>query len=1444
MSARLARSLLAAAVMLAAACSGAPPVPARPSTGACDPAALGACEKRIAAARGVEGGSRDLLDDYAAARAVRDAGDPWAALHRVLGEAKTEAVILAEGGAAVDPAAGKVAQVIAVAALPEPAAITVDELILAMAEARGVRLVLRVRAGQVEVMFPSDPLAPAMAGLAPVVRDDAALARIEGDVELERAIHAAFDMAGVFLYVEAVKKTPALAKLVAARRDTGAVTLRARYALQLLAGAGLVLDAAPGEEPEKPQGAQGAQGIGDSSRPCAPCAPCGSLSDCPESPYQAYLAVLTAKDARKAWEARANRVLAGVAADRRADLAALFVRPKDCEALRAPPMEEARDLVFAGRLAGALAVPGAPQRAGQLPFAEWMARYETMTRLVEQTRTAWMYLPAMLQERGDASGLGLAGSATYRRVTEAGLHHIRAMHTLQEAEPARFRAFTQLGIATAPGLSGDPELQKAMVTLTKDSIGDKLAAESDPDAIVSAAATGVLAGLSYPPALQEAHLRSLHAAVGVKLGGELRDAYGWGVAALYAADAAYRLLAGAGGNLDASAKQIARALSGPNVPQPALAALASAAARYAALAVGKKLDPAVTKIDRFPPERRAAREALRAAIAGLGAPGEAPGNVLDDVTDLADGLVTTLSASLAAGKKPPAAKGKSAPPAACGSTQAVALDPTTRRALARLGDVRGRILAHPRYKQGDGAWVRRARLLVTVLSDAMDLALASDTRKAPAFAVAAADAEKAWQGALREVEVRGLGDTLGGGYALGRSFAASSTMDAFVKQSGRDLRRFAGGLLALFQGDALGGKGPALGVALLEAVAGGKGIGGADPGQGFADALAAYAGVLYGLGKDDQADLCLLGSLVIASVTHTRPPPAAVALAEQHGSRVAWALRYTDEIRKSGPGETPDPAAYAESMRRATDDACAAPDADATVAVVQAIHDFAGGKRREARDRLDRVLARADERGLGVPRMAYRFEEKTATKVFQANIDVSYGSGILLAGNTFQLGLGLRSGGEPGGSLTASLAPAESQQAAEDAARYYVYTAALATVYHLLDGDTERAAASGRRAVAALSSGLLLGPRRIQTPRPAAWGEDSREILVLAAQLAADAGMPFLAGDLWTVVRQGFPETLDDKAVATMLDHPLLGIATLPELAAVKERARRSLKVLAEPLPCTDAKVELGAYEEVTCEAYPTALSLRIADALKKLPRLRRPVEASARCTAFRELDAFLAGAELGRYDPDAFLRAVARLPTDDRAVLLARQRHPDHCGVGVVSEARSLGRAPSLGPALRADLLSVAVNCEAALGGPDMDADVLALDEETRRLPDPARNLKLVLWLADKAARTNRWDTLGKLVERPDFVGRWMSVHPQAAVAALLVDHATAAARGQPVAVEKTRGTYQLHCESFPSAERQELCAAIAALRAPPQGPAEERQRMAREAVKKLVTAPVSGKK
>lgn len=1383
---------LAFAITLFAAACGPPPAPAAlAAAGSCQADGLAACERRLAAAF-----DADLLASYLAARAAQDPADPWAELARRLAESPPQgALVLAEAGAAAPTTS---LPRVDLPPLPAPQGLAADALLLAVLRAAHVPLAFRARGAEITALIPDDPLAPFLPALSPAYRADPA--RLDADAALAALLREAIEAAGALDYVAAARAADALASQLSTA-PPGPAAARARFALQLLAGAGIQLEpAAPAKPaPESPPAAH-------------------------ETPYAAYLAVAAAQDPPRAWPAREAAVLAAIPADRREAVRSLFTRPTTCGAGSAPPLEDTADLLFAPRLAPALARDAAP-RSEQLAFPAWMARYEALVRLVTRSRAAWWYLPSLLAERGEGAGMATAGTSAYRQVTELGRAHLVASRRLLGAHPARTRASGLSALGRAPGLLADPPLQRALTELTEAAVKERLAAAREPEAVLSAVATGALSGLSYPPALQEAHLRALQGAVTAKLRGDFSLQTGWGVAALYAADGAYRLLAEARPNLDFSAGQVVRALSADGVSHPALAALARAAARYAALGAGQKLDPTVTREERLPAERKAAREALRKAIAGLGAPGEAPEKVLDDLTALADGLTATLSVALS-GKK--AAKAPRGP--TCEAAPAVALDARTRAVLAKLGDVRGRLLGHPRLKKGEGLFERRARLLVTLLSDALDLARASDARRAPVFAVPAAEAERAVRGALAEVETPGAAESAAAAYALLRAFASSTGTEAFVAQGSRELRRLAGGLLSLFGG------GEGMSAALLQALAGQ----GARLGEAPAAALIGYAEGLYAAGRRDQADLCLLGALTASRLSREPLPPRAAALADEHESPLGWALRFLGEIGRPAP----DPAVFAAGLRRAADDPCQAEGAEATLAVAQAIHDFAGGKRAEARASLDRVLAGAEERGLSVPRMAYRYEERTATRVFQADVEVSYGSGALQAGTTYNLGLGVHRAAEPGGSLTATLLPQDAPRAGEDAARYYVHTAALAAAYHLLEGDAAGGIAAARRVTAALAGGVKLGPRRLRAEKPAAWGEDARELILLDAQLAAEAGLPFLAGDLWTVARQGFPEGLDDGAVAGMLEKAPWGLGAVPEAAAVLPRARRSLRVLADPLPCTHAKVETGGFEEVACEAYPLAVSLRIADALKKLPRLTRRAETTARCPAWKSLDAFLAAADRGGYDPDAFTRAVEELRAagkeDDAAVLLARQKHPSHCSPALVGAARALGRSARVGPSLRADLLSAAVNCTAAVGGPEVAADVLLLDDETRRLPDPGRNLALVLSVADLAHRSDRWETLGKLVERPDFTSRWMSQHPSVAAAALLLDQAWSALRGEAGSGDRARTGAQLLCEAFPAKERAETCASLAGLRAA-QG-AEERRRAAKAAVGRLLSS-MSGK-
>jgi hypothetical protein len=444
------------------------------------------------------------------------------------------------------------------------------------------------------------------------------------------------------------------------------------------------------------------------------------------------------------------------------------------------------------------------------------------------------------------------------------------------------------------------------------------------------------------------------------------------------------------------------------------------------------------------------------------------------------------------------------------------------------------------------------------------------------------------------------------------------------------------------------------------------------------------------------------------------------------------------------------------------------------------------------------------------------------------SLDVSFGAGLLDGASTFHLGLGVRSPGEPQGALSARLQPGDDPESEGEAARYYLHTAAIAAAYHFLDGDSARAAADAARAVEVAVRGVRLGARALVRPDPVAWAQDAKATLAVTAVLAADAGMPLLAGDLWTVVRGALPPDADDRAIAEILGKPPLWLAGDPAARGVVDRAARALTILAEPLACTSAKVDTAALGAPSCDAYPLALSLRAGGALQKLPRLGRG------CTGpLVALDAFLGDVAASIYDPDAFTRAVEALRAAGKpyeaAVLLVRQRQRMHCNPTLLAAARALGREPSLGASLRADLLSVAIQCAPPSAG--MLDDLAALDAETARLSDQKRNLSLLVFAAELGVQRERWDAMGRLAQSPTFVRRWLDAGPRAVLFALLLRQAAFVLNGDRAVLGEDEPTYELFCRTLPPGEAAGACAAIAAL-AKPSAQGEAARKLARQAV------------
>ena len=1430
---RAVRAVVSAmALILAAGSCVAPPPPKTKATSdvRCDKAALATCEGAIAAAAREERDLTALLDAYVAARAELDAADRWASLWR---DAKSEpkargakSVVLREQLGSDTPSpqvsARKGAVEIRTGPLPRPASIDASALLAAMGTSLGWETIVRVPADAKTwtEIFPNDPLRPFMAGLPPVVQD--IFSRdpegiLDLDLEIAQAVRRAAEHAASFRYVDAAGEAERLSNLLERRSaaserkpshpsEEAEPVLRGRYLLTLLESAGIALEPPAGTWISPYPNAR-------SSGPPGP----DTLRD--GTPYGHLLRVRAAEDDGATWKVVGDAILAAVPEGKREGIRALFGPQEACVAVPPPSFHGPDDLAFAYTMSRALtpSLSLDTTRNNLLPLAAWLPRYDAFVRTVDEARTTWTHAFALTQQRGELSGISLAQTPTYRRASTLVSAHLAALSQLHQAHPDRMRSMSVVTLAYAPGLVSDATLRDALVDLLRRTIEDRLARAKDASEVFEAAFTGALAATAYPAAIQSAFYTGLVGAFRKKLDGDLARQSGWGVAGLFTADVLVRMLLGERPDLDAAAARIGQALADPSVARRPLARLAASVARYLALGSAGKLDPDAADPARFPADRKAARDALWEAIAGLGDGAEPmPAGLLDDVVTLGDQTITALARILL--DKPAGAEPK------CGGGAKGGPSPATRRVLARIGDVRRRILASPAYAKGDGATIRRARLVVTILSDAIDVASPRKNKAAPfAFVIPAADADRAVSAGLAAWDERAFADAITSIYGLVRTYLAepkASSIDATRVKS------LLSALAAIFRDESAGTP-----VGLLDALARAAAV---ETTQGGLDALlVSLSGTLRAQGKQDQADFCLLGGVLVSIATDKPPPDAAITAASSGASELGWALRFAREVFRARHGEPPRASEYAEGMRGAVTRACEDPGAaDAVVSVMEAMQLATTGDRAKAREKLDAFLAKAESSGLVMPRMSYRYDEKTVSKVFNVSFDVSFGAGLLEGSSTFQMGLGVRSPGKPEGSFVARLAPIAGPERDTEAARYYVHAAAVAAAYHFLDGDAERGASAASRAIDAAIFGARLGGRSLGPADPKTLAADARAVLAVTAVLAADAGMPLLAGDLWSLVRATLAEDTDDAALRDILSTTPVAFAGMPTAKPLLDRAARALAVLGEPLACTEDKVELGGYEAPACDAYALALSLRAGGALRKLPRIRRGDTGKACAGPLPALDAFLGGMDQKNYDPDAFTRATLELASAgrvyDAALLLARQRQPSHCNPSLLSAARSIGRSKLLGPSLRADTLSVAVNC-APLDDTALD-DLAALDADTTALADRSRNLSVLVFATELGLTRDRWDVLVKLARSPTFVSRWLDTTPQASLFALVLAHAVAILAKEPALAEPASRSYDLFCVTLPPADKA-ACEAVRALRQPEADP-EARAKRAREAV------------
>lgn len=1385
--------------------------PKSPASSICGEGAIEACE---AALQSSLDGSNDIsaaVDAYARARSEKDPAVEKAL--DALKSARSKSVVVRIGGAKVTTKL----QSVDLALAPKPVSISDDVIWLALASAAKVDFLAVARPdGTVARYFPRDVLRPVMGGLVSAVAD-AKMPDLDSDSELERALRDAAEAARAFDYVRAADAIDRVDDLDARRDPYDPVTMRGKifsFALGL-------------SKPAPTTSVDNPKPNGDAPKPAPN-----------DTPYLDLLRVRLDRHATE-WPLRREHILAAFPADRRDALRAIYDPNPGCNFAVPPPLERESDLLFGSLLPRALMPSHAKATLGRLPLEAWYPRYAAFLDVSELSGAAWFTLPTLMTERGQSSGIVPSGTSTHRKAMELALRHAHALTALAEAKPGRI-GVGQVAFFLAPGTLLDEPLRKEVVALAQIAARNGMSQAKDPSDVAFAALTGVLGGISMPAELREAHFTALQAAFTAKLRGEFAQRSGWGVALLFVLDGVYRTVSDQAPNLKSTAEQISRALeTDPSIDQPGLAALTAAMTRYVSLAVDQGLGTPIPEGKDLLPGRAAARASLEKAIAALGDGTTPPRDLAKDVADLADETVATLALAVASDlKKTPPVEPKKAdkpkkPADSCAGDATWSPDPKTRRALDKLRDLRHKIVTNKAFTSGDDLWVKRARLVVLLLSDAIDVA--SDwSSKAPRFAITEAEGGRYIKTAIDGwIPYPGVGDTFAASFSAYRGLT-SKGKDFLTSTAGTTALRQVLSGLGLFFGSDTSGK--IEGAELLTMLAPEKG----KPEAELVPVLIDVSRSLYAQGKAKQADMLLLSTLVVAGVRKVPPPDAAIDLAIANHSRAAWALEFAREVGAGSRGEQMRPERFVPDLKHAVAESCGMASVDELSSVLQGIEDFRAGKRKEGRSALEAFAAQAQQKAVSLPRFSFAFQQETRTRALALTIEFGLGSGVISGANSFSVGAGAKSPGDPLLKLAVTIDGPDGKRAMDDTARFFIATSALAGVYHFLDGDKEAGEIAAARTLGAATQRTWLGVPGV-TDDPLTWSADARGTVAVLAELAAENGRPLLAGDLFSLVKASLGAGADKAKVDSLLDPLPLGLVGLKDVAPLVERTKTSVKALVAGLSCIHGKDMTATYERAPCEDYPIALALRVSDSLHVLPVLTAgPKGQGGACPDLAALDGFLVPAQKQTYEPDKFIEAVTKLmeagKTYDAAILLTKHRRPDHCSAAVTEKLSAVADRMKGAPTTRADLLSALVNCSTGAPPVELARALSALDDELLRVGDPVRSAQLALFATSLTVKTDAIEPLAAIALRPDFVDRWRHQNPEILGAALALDHAASILSGKPVRVEETAKEYNLLCADMPPKERAQLCQLVESLRGKTTPP-DVRKKAARDVLSSLVS-------
>ncbi len=1397
------------AATLASGCAGQTETPARSALDSvCRASDLPACEAGLA--ESLRAATSDTwTKPYLEARAVAlGPKDPWVALHGALqrqgsgafvvlavpGQADTTRDALRAEASRVGDEAAKVV-VIESPPLPKPSNLSEVELLFAFARLAGAEQLLWNHNGKLVRVLGTDPLAPIVFRLPAVLEErlqgspTAAMARA---IRMDHLVNEAVRHLARGSYADAAALALQLETMIAKEPPDSAVALRARFLVSRARSFGTEFPKRDPSESREAEPAWWDHGSAD------------------QGAYAAWLRVsLAGNDSVAAWAKHRTTLASACSPERLAALDNLHgfdpatnARQCDVERRALPGIALQGDPLFATRLA-------LQAREGTISPADWSRAYDALVAKTESEGTAWYVLPALLFERGELPGMSARGSRTYGRVTRLAVDHLRALERFQRTSPDKYSPTGQLTIALQPGALSDPDIVNVLHPLVADNVKYKLAPATTASELLETSVVLGFMGAMLPDPIRGAYLMSLRKGLEDKLrSGFVREG-GWGAAALYAVNVAGAYVLGETPDLAFAGDGITRSLEQSNdVQVRPLALVAARGVHYGTLAATGGLEPEKVGNAKFGAKRQAARERLETALRAMAdAPETAPAAPLGQLTNLIDGLIAT--STLVIEKAP---KGK--PADACAKDDTARLLPEVQKNLRTLAASRNALLRDPAVLGGKTAWARRAGLLVLIASDTLDL-LAAPEGAPPTFSLPPERARTLIASALGEWTKPEIAAGAASLHALARAATtAEGDWKAVVEARKGDLAKVLTGSADLLGAD----EGSGLARVVLREGAHFLSDPDTHSMSESAPKLVDVARSLLDANQTDHGTIALLMAGALGGDATTMR--SAAQLATSHKNASAWYLTAQGAVRGADASTPLDATAYERGLRAVTDEACKVAQVEPLVEVARAVQSFAQGGGKAAADRIDQVLARAEERGLSVPRAQYQLDEiLEGGRTLRMNMHMTTGQGFI-SENSFSIGFDVFST-KPTSGLRVEIPAAVD----EDAGRYYAHVASLGAIYHLLEGRDGPGARDAERMLNATLAGVRLGRVNVLPTDQARWVSDLDPNLYVAAELASQRGHVLLAGSLWSLALGSQEKRPIGEAFTTPnaswdeKDIPV-GLRSVRGVRDIQVAVQESRSLVEQAATCDPKQRPASPTNLETCQAFRRAIALWHAGVFDKPPTMR--TGAREACTGEAALVGILQEvSSTGPLPPrmqdtaaEFISTAAGRGRSFDALVLLRSMRDRGVCVPKLVSEARAIGRSEHVTPHARVDWIGYALTCPGRQPDDTVWEDLRLLADSSRKLGDVQVPYRVHTAVVRYMVNLQAWAKLAEFSRDPGFVQLMSQGGPSGAAMALLVQHTADTLAGARPDIAGTLDTYDIACVRYGNAGREQVCRELGTFR------------------------------